>query len=490
MISLIKTIIKNRRQYLKKMYENNMSVYDMAKFFQISPRVIRISLNKENIKDFSKPGFGYDKMEEIEHVFKYNVFEEQKDKVSPYNYGFIHIPEESEYKTIADDWLKKHKDDDVLLAVFIGKKPADVAKAMGTTNCLLKRVYQRKNINLEEIYDLGKDYRNKQSMYKIWELHRYGFTPNEIKEYLKITDNEYLKAKRYAQNNNIDIEPKSKKYKTEYIKNLLLDGNNSYSILEALGVDDRITASILQSISNTNNEKRFSYKEEKRRELIFTLYTKDLLTQQEIANKLNISRGTVITDLKTYRKDHPEEVDKTYLWRQRNLASPTKALRINRKGLVLSLYKNGSSVKDIQRIVQVREETIKNYLSEEGKLEKNIGQQTLEKNRHNIWKCTQKGYTKEQIADKLNLNINMVERTIKRNEKYGEPISRRAEELKLAWQNIPTSEICQIVGRNRLTVLKDQHKTADILRNNEFALDFVKSHNGDITEELFNKEII
>lgn len=479
---MIDKALKNRRKYVEEMVKNGMSVYDCAKMLQISPKSVRQTMRRTDIKDIPASNVGYEMVDAASTLLKDVMKEIPTEKLA--EYGVLKEPEFFEYKNIADRWRDLHKEDKILLAVFNGKKPKEVALSQGKTLHNFKKECKKTGYDIEEVYNLGTDLRKKQNYANVWELSRFGFRPSEISEYLNLSQSDVKKARDYAKESGININQNTDRFSKEEIINMILSGANIYDIDEVTGIDERILTKIKHELPHINKEEHpLSYKAEARRQKIWDMYTQDLLTQQEIADRLNLSRTTVVTDLQTYRRDHPEAIDKTYLWRQRNSREPVKAIRINQKDKVLSLYKNGMSLKYISQIVQVNDNKIQRFLDEEGFYKKTDSGKSREQNRHEVWKLSKQGFTTEEIASKLDISKKSVEYHKKMNEKHGNPISRKAEELYLSWNGFSTTEIMEVVGRSRANILRDQHETANFIRNNQDAMSYISEKGGDVIKE-------
>jgi len=432
------------------MVEAGLSVYDIATFFQVSPNAIGQSLNALEIKQpdivsgAAKETMDMLKAKRDEYIQKEaNLYKKDTSEVLE-TFGLYKITERNPYLTVADNWRNEHENCPEAVAVFDGESVRSIAKKKGTTLASLKVLLSEQGFEEKELAELGKELRYVQEVAPIWELIDFGFRRESISEYLNL-DMRYVnkaaeKAKEYGY-----ISKQTGKLKpevVEQIRQMYLKGINAYEISEITGVHGSKLTTLKKDMNlQKEGELPLEFKKKERRALIWKMYTEDLLTQQEIADKLGLQRSTVITDLQKYRKAHPDEVDKTYLWRQRNMAEPNKAKRISKKKRVLAMYRAGMSAKDMAKIVGASESKVVEYLQEEGLVSTNPAKMPAEKRK------------------------------------------RKAEELRLAWQGIPTTQIMGAMGQSRMTTLKDQHETANFLRNNPDALDYVTGKNGDVTKE-------
>jgi len=220
---------------------------------------------------------------------------------------------------------------------------------------------------------------------------------------------------------------------------------------------------------------------------VFTMYSKDYLTEQEIADKLGVSRATVISDLKRYRAEHPEEVDKTYLWRQRNLAGPAKAVRIDKKAAVSALRHAGLSVSQISRATGVPQSAAAKYLEEDGVEYRGDIQLRRNEKLKLIRSMLASGSSREQIGEVLGQSAEQTEKDVKAASVQREKNVLKAESARLAWNGAKTSHIMGTLGRTRAAVMKDQHATAAVLRNNPSALAEMVASGGQIGEDFYDK---
>ena len=113
-----------------------------------------------------------------------------------------------------------------------------------------------------------------------------------------------------------------------------------------------------------------AYQKEQRRETIWNMYnvygSTYGYTQQEIADQLGITRATVIHDIKAYKKEHPDVIDVTQLYRARHSGLERALNRIEKKAVATSLYVNGESIQNISKELHSDYGTIKLYLMEDG----------------------------------------------------------------------------------------------------------------------------
>ncbi len=114
-------------------------------------------------------------------------------------------------------------------------------------------------------------------------------------------------------------------------------------------------------------------RKEHRRETIWNMYnaygSANGYTQQEIADQLGITRATVINDIKAYKKEHPDVIDVTQLYRARHSGLEKALNRIEKKAIAASLYAHGNSLASISKELHTNVETVKTYLIEGGYIE-------------------------------------------------------------------------------------------------------------------------
>lgn len=115
---------------------------------------------------------------------------------------------------------------------------------------------------------------------------------------------------------------------------------------------------------------RCANQKEQRRETIWNMYnaygSTHGYTQQEIADQLGLSRATVVHDIKAYKKEHPDVIDVTQLYRARHSGLKKALNRIEKKAVAASMYINGESISNIYKELHSDYETVKLYLMEDG----------------------------------------------------------------------------------------------------------------------------
>lgn len=115
---------------------------------------------------------------------------------------------------------------------------------------------------------------------------------------------------------------------------------------------------------------KLSYRNEKRRQKVWELYnafgSSHGRTQQEIADELGLSRQTVISDLKMYKKEHPEVIDQTQLYQPHHLGYEKTLARNEKAARAVALYKEGNTITQISKELGTNINTVNVYLIEQG----------------------------------------------------------------------------------------------------------------------------
>lgn len=161
----------------------------------------------------------------------------------------------------------------------------------------------------------------------------------------------------------------------------LLNTSTSLSVSKLTGMPQTCFHNLAREVSQEYKETHSNllgdhiptpraYQKEQRRETVWNMYnaygSTHGYTQQEIADQLGITRATVIHDIKAYKKEHPDVIDVTQLYRARHSGLEKALNRIEKKAVATSLYVNGESIQNISKELHSDYETIKLYLMEDG----------------------------------------------------------------------------------------------------------------------------
>lgn len=494
---MLNKVLENRRKYIKTFIQSGFSVYDIAKYFQVSPSAIKMTLKNVGLEERNNSDAGSKYLDSVVKKRDEILMNElENDDRNPEEilaeYGFYQPIQKNQFFTVADDWLKEHSTGPEFDAIFNGMTAHDLAAQKGISTHVMNKKLKELNIDVEEISKIGRKLRKIQSMAQIWELYSYRFTNNEICEYLNLEEFYVRTCCKYAKQYGIQPKDFEMQISKEELSKYFKDGTNQSDIYEITGISVYALSKLQAKYNLKSTGKEtcpFDFKREKRRELIYQMYSQDLLTQQEIADRLNLTRRTVISDIKKYKEYHPEAVDKTYLWRQRNMAEDKKAVRIDKKDKILKLLNSGVPMSEISRQLGVSCTTISKYAKEEGLKTQTPAAIERNKRKAKVDELKRTGLNTTQIAQEMNLSEETINYYEKSAEKTRETHIRRAEELKHSWNGMPTTEIMAVMGRSRAAVLYDQHQTSNILRNNEDILAYVANKNGDIIEEATNEPL-
>lgn len=295
----------------------------------------------------------------------------------------------------------------------------------------------------------------------------------------------------YVRTNNIErYESKMLKEHHDDLCNLLryskaIDVSNLVDIPQArlYPISQKISKTYMEEKSNLiGNHKpspRAHVLEERRRQ-VWEMYTKygstHGMTQLEIANELGLSRQTVLSDIKAYKKEHPEAIDVTQFYQPHHLGEDKTTERMEKVKMSVTMYQHGFSLTDISKTVHSGPDTVKKYLVEEGIIDPYS--QVLSDNQNRIAHRSQKGYEfKGQFTTKEITHKNIV------TDFHG-ATSHLLEEAQapLYSEDIKTRNIM------RVPILQDQHNTMAVLRNNPEAYREFMEKQGNIQEFLSKRE--
>lgn len=177
------------------------------------------------------------------------------------------------------------------------------------------------------------------------------------------------------------------KYREKDIINIFKDVNSnketSKVLLRLTGVNpkyykefrDLIRKDFEESLSENKDDnylKTNMYKHIDRMEKVWNLYNKygssHGYTMQEIADIVGVTRATIVSDIKRYKKLHPEVIDETQLYRQRHAGSTQYKIREKEKKIVTNLFEAGESQSAISNKTGIAFSTVHQFLIEEGKI--------------------------------------------------------------------------------------------------------------------------
>lgn len=493
MSNIPKELLNNRRKYIELLMKQGYSIYDIARFFEVSPhtiiksvRALGLDISTREVKDSIGP-FPLDDsfLERRDNILE-TALKEKDFSATLKEFGLYYLPIAfKESKNI----VKYQSNHPIYHLMLQDYSTHDIASQLNMTYQDVKREINLLNIDKDRLKADRKIYKQNKDIIQFIELSSAGFNRKDISRYLNLPENQVECLNNKIKKANIlnkDIVV-DKEFVIKYAKTLLKEGLNIDEVVEITGLAEHNVSKILKSCKSDKDTKPLSFKYEKRRELIYTMYTQDLMTQQEIADKLGITRATVMSDIKTYKKDHPKEIDKTYLWRQRNLNVSAKMERIDRKQQILLFNRAGMSVYAISKNMGLLPAMVTKYLEEEGyQIESNSI--SSQKNKYKqAYTLNKEGKSNIEISNILNISENEVFHYIKKGEQLINKISERTEELRLSWQGDSTTVIMGKLGKARNKVLEDQHKTANKLRNDSSFYETVSTKNGDISIEEYEK---
>ena len=218
-----------------------------------------------------------------------------------------------------------------------------------------------------------------------------------------------------------------------------------------------------------------AYQKEQRREMIWNMYnaygSTHGYTQQEIADQLGITRYTVMSDIKAYKKEHPDVIDVTQLYRAKHNGLAKALNRIEKKAIASSLYTKGNSLSSIGKELHTTVDQVKQFLMEDGLIQ---------------------SYSSSKYQDELNKEeaSHSAEVGFQHRGQFTEGKIYGATSDLLEQKNAP-SPSANWVERNRIRseILNDQRQTMAAIRNNPVAyMEFVQK-NGRMIDYINKKQL-
>lgn len=157
---------------------------------------------------------------------------------------------------------------------------------------------------------------------------------------------------------------------TEAIDSILENNKNMSQISKIIGINCDVLAQYQKSDNQFIKETKetpYQIKIRERREKVWNLYNKYGssfgLTEQEIADQLNITRTTVSTDLRAYKTQNPQLIDATQLYRPRHTGEQNHIKREVLKQKISFAYNTikefSPDLSDSQIIMVLQKKTLK-----------------------------------------------------------------------------------------------------------------------------------
>ena len=245
-----------RRDKILSLYKDGLSVADIARYFEVTPANI--------LSSFSAIGLSPDK-----NRISGSISDFRKEK-------------------------KKGKMDQILEA-------RDTSLLSLTEEEILRRGFWKRPLE----YQKAKQKQNKEMALQT-ELRMIGFRKKDICKYMGYDSTDQVKAVRHNTDDFLVIQ---QNLAFQYYKNKEINSTwTCDEIVEFCGIC--ITRIITHEKVESEKQRNRREELEKTMQEIYSLYYKDKLSQQAIAEKLGLSRRTVITYLKNYQDKNDIEAEK------------------------------------------------------------------------------------------------------------------------------------------------------------------------------------
>lgn len=318
------TIVDYRYYYIQHLIKKKFNVYDIAKYFQVSPKSIKESIKRIpeiNKKDIKKENIPEQAMKAA-IKFRNSYIEKALLKINDpllagQKIGFFKVPNQEDMTTKIMTLLTQNKYNNINKKDFekllqLPFKDVIAKDTNNTINYLFNNMTEKKWNKLKIIYKCACENQS------IIELKTYKFKNNEIAEYLNISE-EYVKNVLNTINtsfNNISIfenlfvDKHSQditilKLVTEMIK----QGDELQDIYILSGLCKNYISEIrknMKMLGEIKDDFSDSKKAKIRQSNVINLYINTAKSQQQIAYDLHISRRTVANDIENYLKSNPE----------------------------------------------------------------------------------------------------------------------------------------------------------------------------------------
>ena len=317
------TIVDYRYYYITKMVKEKFSIYDIARYFQVSPKNIResikqipelneIPISKRNVHDIFFNTFILFRDNYIQNRLK--CIDNPID--AGQKIGFYKIPQDKNITEkimmllTQNNYINMDKEviDSMLSLSF-----SEAIKYNKKYFDLLCHPHSEHNWNkLREVYSTIKNNE------KIIELKTYKFKHSEIAEYLNIPEKQVntvintlnCKCNGISISENIFIHKTSSDiYSMQIATKMIKAGEEIKNISIISGLYSNYISSLRRNLKKAGEitDDFSNSKKAKMRQLqVINLYVYTTKSQNQIAKELGITRKTVISDIKKYTNDYPE----------------------------------------------------------------------------------------------------------------------------------------------------------------------------------------
>lgn len=485
-ISAITETLENRRSAVANMVALGYSAEQISSFFECPLRGIKETLEAVGIPMPTGEGKKEDEMDLLFQLRDKKIAEMSSaygEAEALKRLGFTHVPYyRNAAARIAEENFGPELTNEAYMSAFNGISKKEAKKVVG-----VKSIAQMEEAGYEykEVAKRGEAYRRMVSVSPIIErlLNRVPQTVVSRETGTSLESIEKLMeiVAPYCQ----EVRERQISQAKEYASKACV----FKEIQELLGVtNQQLTTWGAEIDLKTGKKTPFYDRREDFRKTCFEMY-KSGMTQLEIGEELGTDRTFVGKAILEYKNDHPEEKDKTILWRQRNVDAAHREIREMQKNLVLLYHTNGLSMEKIAKRTKTTPTTVKRYLNEQGVFPK-TKETLLEKQLAKLRECKEAGMSDMEISKAMDITLTEV---ILLNMKLKERLRRQTEksdEMELSWNGASTTEIMGVVGRQRYSVLNDQHETSSILRHNPELLKEAYENEGNIKPHFLRSATI
>lgn len=313
-------ILNQRYKFIKKLIEaKKFNVYEVAKYFEVTPKTIIASLYSIYGRSYKIPSFP--------DFLSYEILSQYRNRIlEPYDKN-----SDAYIEKLNDLGLYKPPTKELdYNSVF--EKLNSVIYISQTYDCLLTKVHDYIQDPSEHNYQLAMKELDHILPHFIDALNDFthGFTQKDIAEkyqYTKAQLNIFSIIKTA-----IDFEKTPSRQSISsledlnYVKELLENSENKQChIAKITGLNNNLLADVISNnliLKNTDKKTNQAMKISERRQKVWDLYSKygstHGFTQQEIADQLGITRETVVSDIKKYKLEHLDEIDSNLLYKRRH----------------------------------------------------------------------------------------------------------------------------------------------------------------------------
>lgn len=321
------TIVDYRYFYIKNMVDMGFSVYDMARYFQVRPKQIEDSIKQ--IPDITldmvrKENISNDTFLLIanyrDEYLKKHIKDFESDMEAAQKIGFFKVPDiknatDKIMNYLTEGAYQKAKELYPDIDNIFSMSYEEAQKEYKKYNKALGKFTSAKFNKLSRIYHTIKDhpelYELSVCRFKDTDMAEYLNRPlSEIKEQLHNLNCDYygrsVNSYIYCQKPGSDIT--TIKIATDMIK----AGDNLQDISIITGLYTQYISDMrkqTKDLGEVTDNFSDSKKAKIRQSRVMNLYVNTIMTQQEIAQKLNITRETVIADIETYLRNNPDMID-------------------------------------------------------------------------------------------------------------------------------------------------------------------------------------